>query len=299
LAALGFSLCFSGYLLYGHYLGRHDGQPLLPPEHRCRGPRDIPELSRTEPSPARYRLIHAFGPACEEQHRPIQFELRGQGIVVAADRWEVKDGHLQFENISLALFGDPRTGTLPVRREFCGQNVEIYSIRGAQAWIEFDAPIEHLNHLGERTPVGGHLAGRFSFRYQRRASNRLEDDLQLELVLDRFSFQFQDLTGNQAAAAANTPETLVERWSAGRGFSPETLGAFTLPDTRQVLLDLGFLPEQADFIRAYAARPDLVVLRLARHGSMLGGLPRHAVRNLRLTGNRGAQRTVLERKVRC
>ncbi len=173
IVVVGFLVFFSGYLVYAHHFGQFDGLPPLPSEHK-RGERGkIPErIGKTTPLVVR-RLIEAFGPTCEEQERSIKLQWHGQGVVIAAGSWKLVEetGQLKLTKVSVAIFGKPRPNQ---------KGLEISTIRGQEAYIEFDQPLRRPQDAQHRRPVGGRVEGDVWIRNNRRTPlPQDEDDLHL------------------------------------------------------------------------------------------------------------------------
>jgi hypothetical protein len=157
LLLLGFVLFFACFQVYVFFLGKYDGLPPLPDQYRPTTEASSADAAAVGPRPnhAVTKLIEAFGSSCEEQFRRIKLEWRLQGIVVAADRWQLLDnGQLRLTKVSVALFGK-------AKKDAKGAEViEINTIRGEQADIEFDRPITDKRDAFNRRPVAGKLVGR-------------------------------------------------------------------------------------------------------------------------------------------
>ncbi|MCS6978096.1 MAG: hypothetical protein NZM31_13965 [Gemmatales bacterium] len=163
------------FQVYSYFLGHYDGLPPLPAEYAPspEGADSGPVSATTRPNQAVARLVEAFGPNCEEQFRRIKLEWRLEGIVVAADRWQLLDnGQLRLHKVSVAVFGKPKPDQ---------PGVEINTIRGEQADIEFDKPITDHRDAFNRKPIGGKLIGKgmkVELRNNRRTPNT-DDDIRL------------------------------------------------------------------------------------------------------------------------
>ncbi len=182
LMILGWGLFFAGYQVYAHYLGRYDGLPPLPSDHRPQPGRERPAPVYTRPpdGPAANMLKMAFGTNCKEIDRRIKLSWRTQGVVMAADDWALLDGKLELKLVSVAIFGKPAEDGNP----------EVNTIRGVRALIEFDQPLRDPRDAinKNRKPVGGRLEGGFNtelsqpmqvhLQNNRRTANT-EDDLHL------------------------------------------------------------------------------------------------------------------------
>ena len=174
LLLVGFVFFFAAYQVYDYFLGRYDGLPPLPAEYRYVPGESAQAVIRPPRfSPAVERLRQAFGENCAEQHRRIKLEWRSQGIVLAADSYQLLDnGQVRLTRVSVAFFGKDRGD---------GNQVEINTIRGEQADIEFDRPIVDLfRDAAERRPIGGKLQGlgdrKVHIRNNRR-TRRPDDDI--------------------------------------------------------------------------------------------------------------------------
>lgn len=174
LLLVGFVLFFGCYQVYVLFLGKYDGLPPLPEEYRPVAPSDVaPVVDAPRQNHAVTRLIEAFGPNCEEQYRRIKLEWRLQGVVVAADRWQILDnGHLRLDKVSVAMFGKPKPN-----QKF----PEINTVRGEQADIEFDKPLTDRKDVFDRKPIAGKLVGK-GMKVEVRSNRQtpqLDDDVRL------------------------------------------------------------------------------------------------------------------------
>ena len=103
--AFGMALFFSGYLVYGRFLGGIDGLPPLPP-YLCT--RANPEDHKVPPAPRSLgckNCLRRPGKGCTEWNRPIQLELNRKAMLLAADTCVIENGKLRLEPMSVALFG--------------------------------------------------------------------------------------------------------------------------------------------------------------------------------------------------
>lgn len=172
---VGLAFFLALFQVYSYFLGHYDGLPPLPPEYMPspEGMEAGPVAPTARPNQAVARLIEAFGPNCEEQFRRIKLEWRLEGIVVAADRWQLLDnGQLRLHKVSVAIFGKPKPDQ---------PGVEINTVRGEQADIEFDKPITDRRDAFNRKPIGGKLIGKgmkVELRNNRRTP-QTDDDIRL------------------------------------------------------------------------------------------------------------------------
>jgi hypothetical protein len=172
---VGLAFFLTLFQIYSYFLGHYDGLPPLPPEYMpsLEGTEAGPVAPTARPNQAVARLIEAFGPNCEEQFRRIKLEWRLEGIVVAADRWQLLDnGQLRLHKVSVAIFGKPKPDQ---------PGVEINTVRGEQADIEFDKPITDRRDAFNRKPVAGKLIGKgmkVELRNNRRTP-QTDDDIRL------------------------------------------------------------------------------------------------------------------------
>jgi hypothetical protein len=175
LLVLGFLLVFLLFQGYVFFFGHYDGLPPLPQEYlpAPEGVEPVPWTSGARPNQAVARLVEAFGPMCEEQFRRIKLEWRLQGLVVAADRWQLLDnGQLRLHKVSVAIFGKPKPEQ---------PGVEINTVRGEMADIEFDKPLTDPRDAFTSRPIGGKLIGK-GMKVELRNNRRTlapEDDVRL------------------------------------------------------------------------------------------------------------------------
>ena len=169
LTFLGF---FAAYWVYDLFLGHYDGLPPLPSEFRrgtARGPQLQPGSLPQDGSGLTAQLERAFGPNCEEKKRRL-FEWRAQGILVATEEWKLlPSGRLLLTKVSVAIFN-------PGRPDQPGD--EINTIKGDEAEIEFDQPVNDLRDAAKRKPVAGELRGNVVLKNNRRSPTQ-EDDVRL------------------------------------------------------------------------------------------------------------------------
>src|SRR5262245_55352757 len=80
--ALGLLTFLVGYSIYSYFLGGIDGLPPLPEAFK---PGEIEPPDERQDQETERKLKMAFGPDCEELKRPILFDRRGGGTIMAAD----------------------------------------------------------------------------------------------------------------------------------------------------------------------------------------------------------------------
>ncbi len=169
LLVIGFAAFFGVYQVYVYFLGRYDGLPPLPDEHRRgRAARPVGEHVRPPENPA-IALLRKYFPGGDEAERDMRFYWQPQGIVMAADDGKLVDGKLMLTKVSVALLGKPRDS---------GER-EVNTLRGQTAHIEFDQPISNLKDANDRRPVGGTIEGNVRLQNNRRTA-RMDDDLHLD-----------------------------------------------------------------------------------------------------------------------
>ncbi|MCS7015843.1 MAG: hypothetical protein NZM42_06970 [Gemmatales bacterium] len=179
----GLAACLVLYQVYVFFLGGYDGLAPLPAEywpgytHAPSVPgRDLPNL---EPPVVR-KLRQAFGPQAKEAERPIVIESVQHGVILAAQKvFLSREGKLELEQVAVAIFGKKRSEP---------QAVEISTIQGDRAVIEFDKPLTSVRDVANRKPVAGRIEGRIDpatgktypvhLRHNRRTANP-DDDLHL------------------------------------------------------------------------------------------------------------------------
>jgi hypothetical protein len=165
---LGFGVLFGGYLTYNHFLGHYDGLQPLPVEYRPHG--GLGESSNAPPivrqNTLHQRLEEAFGPNCEETRRRYMLQWPMQGLVLAAERYEITEGKLKLSKVSVAHFGKPRPDA---------KMPEINSLRGDQAVVEFDKPLTDLRDAAHVKPVAGRIDGNVRLQNNRRTPEPSDD----------------------------------------------------------------------------------------------------------------------------
>jgi hypothetical protein len=169
----GFSLLVVGYLVYAFFLGGIDGLPPLPISYLA-DPNKKVDTSDRFTSQAAKKLKQAFGAECPELQRQIQVELRSRNLVLATDYINImQDKHrVQLTPFSAAIYGKSHG-----EEEF----PEINTIRGEEAILIFDRPIENFGEAGDRKIVGAELHGhgRPIHLINNRRTEQKNDDLEV------------------------------------------------------------------------------------------------------------------------
>ncbi|MCS7167985.1 MAG: hypothetical protein RMI91_12255 [Gemmatales bacterium] len=174
--------CLVLYQVYVFFLGGYDGFAPLPAEFWPRSGEALPASPRDQVAwepPVVRKLRQAFGPLAKEAERPILIESVQHGLLLAAQKvFLSQEGKLELEQASLAIFGKKR-----------GEDqVEICTLQGERAIIEFDKPLTSVRDVAHRKPVAGRIEGRIDpvtgkthpvhLRHNRRTANP-DDDLHL------------------------------------------------------------------------------------------------------------------------
>ncbi len=166
----GFALFLGAYQVYVHFLGRYDGLPPLPDEHKLGKARKSPPRNAAVPENPAIALLRKHFPGGDEAERDMRFWWQPQGIVLAADDGRLVDGKLMLTHVSVALLGKQKKE---------GGEPEVNTIRGQTAFIEFDQPINNLKDANDRRPVGGTIEGNVRLQ-NNRSTARTDDDLHLD-----------------------------------------------------------------------------------------------------------------------
>ena len=152
LGTIGFVL---SYLVYANRIGGIDGLPPLPERY---WPKDDPIIVPPKPkglSQTARKLEEAFGKGCEEASlkRPIKIEVPARGMILSAGDFkimEMPDGRVRLWPLSVALFGKARgeDGT-----------PEINTIRGDEAFLTFERPIQTVQDIGKYRIIAAEIIG--------------------------------------------------------------------------------------------------------------------------------------------
>ena len=143
----GLLLFSGGFTVYSSLFGWIDGLPPLPEAltHPAVEGSALPGLLPGL-TPIQSRIRQAFGPNCVEltQAYNIKFEVREKGIIfAAADSKILDDGRVQFQQLSVAIFGK--------------SSPEISTIHADRAFITFDQPIRRMEDMASRKVVAAQL----------------------------------------------------------------------------------------------------------------------------------------------
>ncbi|MGE3809817.1 MAG: hypothetical protein AB7K24_34565, partial [Gemmataceae bacterium] len=167
----GFTLFFSLYLVYAHFLGGIDGLPPLPPEL---GPGTTVAGDMPRPT-QRINLIDkkvqaAFGPGWEELLKcSIKLEVNSKNLVLLADDYLImEDGRVKLWPFNVAIFGKENKNEFP----------EINTVQSKVAYLTFDQPVVNVAEMGNRKIVAGELQGDIKIYNNRRTLAR-DDDMSL------------------------------------------------------------------------------------------------------------------------
>lgn len=175
LCFLTFSALYLGYAYTG--VGRIDGLPPLPEIYwPPTGEGPIPNADRMEfTSQIVARIREAFGPNSPEldrAQRPIRLTMPKKNMVLAAGSFDIRDGGITLNKVSLAMFGKERKD----------QAAEITTLRAEVAHITFDRPVSTFTEIGSRKVVGAELNGTIILTNNRRRVQR-DQDLRVEFPI--------------------------------------------------------------------------------------------------------------------
>jgi lipopolysaccharide export system protein LptA len=163
---LAFFLMYLGYAYSS--VGRMNGLPPLP--EAFWPPEDGEVITGPPPRDPGQGLAKkikmAFGPDCEELKRPIRLDLQSKDMVLCAGRFVVDEGRVMLEPVSVAVFGKDKGD---------GRPVEINTIKGKIAWLDFNRPVTTFGDIGSRTITKAEIHSYIEVRNNRRRAERDED----------------------------------------------------------------------------------------------------------------------------
>jgi lipopolysaccharide export system protein LptA len=170
---LGVVLFLASYLGYTNYLGGVDGLPPLPEGYWPKEDAGPPPQGR-RPTPVLVRkLEEAFGKDCPEAKWPIKIEVQARGLILVSKEFKIEDdGRVRLVPLSVVLYGKARgeDGTQ-----------ETNTIRGDEAYIQFEHPIQTMADMGKYRIVAGQIAGNIRLVNNRRTAPR-DDDLSVDIA---------------------------------------------------------------------------------------------------------------------
>src|SRR5262249_8179076 len=170
----GVVLFLASYLGYASYLGGVDGLPPLPEGYWPNPVKPEP----TEPGKRRAtpllvkKLEEAFGKDCPEAKQPIKIEVQARGLILESKEFEILDtGRVRLIPLSVAVYGKTRgeDGT-----------PEINPLRGDEAYLTFEQPIQTISDMGKSRIIAAQIAGNIRIVNNRRTPFR-DDDLSVDI----------------------------------------------------------------------------------------------------------------------
>jgi hypothetical protein len=172
LLSVAFVLFAVGYVGYAaSSLGRINTLPPLPDQYKPGTGRRAAAAPHppTTTSPLDAKMIQAFGRECPELKLPIRLELNSKSMVMAASSFELVNGRLHLEKLSIALFGKNKND---------GRGIEINTLKSNSAYLTFDRPITTLSEINGRKITEAEMIGDIMIVNNRRTPQR-DDDLSL------------------------------------------------------------------------------------------------------------------------
>jgi lipopolysaccharide export system protein LptA len=128
---------------------------------------ELPDTPPRDPGQGLAKKIKlAFGPDCEELKRAIRLDLQSRNMVLCASQFQVDEGRVCLQPVSVAVFGKDKGD---------GKPVEISTITGKIAWLDFNRPVTTFSDIGNRTITRAEIHSCIEVRNNRRRAQRDED----------------------------------------------------------------------------------------------------------------------------
>ena len=224
-----FGAFFTVYIGYAYTeVGRIDGLPPLPETYWPTPGGDGSSFADIKPTASKLdaRMREAFGADCQELKWPIRLEDHRRNMLIAAEQFQVRDGKVYLNPLSVALYGKKKNDNQPV---------EINTIRSTVAILTFDRPVTSFGEISTRKITEAELNGRIEIVSNRRRPQRDQD---LKVLIPNGPLFYRESTHKiwtEAVVTLEDHKTQPANIIRGQGMEMELLteAAQTTPGNRK------------------------------------------------------------------